>query len=716
MFIAKRLKWRIFLGGVIAIVLSLGHFGFAMAAQTKHRVTFDDLQSLKAAEFIELSPDGKNLAYVLQEEIWLVETRPGSQPRKIAKGLLPHWSPDSRKLAFYSRQSGSLQLWVLEIDSGEVQRLTDIEGGVDPDPWTALSGSFYDSLRTSWSPDGTKLAFCSRVKSKNAAAGPASPSPTGTDSAELATAPLVLTNTTPPEWTLSGIFIGRKLDRGAPWKKGEMSSGTQIAPPKMVNQIFVVNVLDKKLEQLTEDDGIYFTPDWGHDGKTLLCASSEGKEMLGYGFGTTNIYVINLVTRKKTALTTGGGEKMVPTWSPDGRQIAFMGGEHFGMPSVFVVSSEGGKISEVTAKLKRYVMDFKWAGNSNSIWVSCRDGLNWPIMRFDMATGDFSQKAGFRGEFHWQLTASDRGMLAWQESDGSTFGVIRILQPGSDSSYVLLDLNPQIREWELGAQEVVSWKNRRGDDLQGVLVKPVGYQEGRKYPLIVDAYPGWTNQFRGYPMSMNQAMASKGYLLFWPASRAPHVWMNYLTTAEFSNAAKGPQGWDVTVDDILSGMDELIQEGMVDTNRVGLYGFSNGGGVANYLVTRTSRFKCAVSGSPALTDYVRPALLNTADPMIQSFAGGKTLWEDPDGYIQLSAVFHLDKVTTPMLLADGDNAGDFLLDSIEMYNGLRWFGKEVTLLRYPGQAHGFTGAALRDFWERENAFFDHYLKPDQLPN
>jgi dipeptidyl aminopeptidase/acylaminoacyl peptidase len=94
--------------------------------------------------------------------------------------------------------------------------------------------------------------------------------------------------------------------------------------------------------------------------------------------------------------------------------------------------------------------------------------------------------------------------------------------------------------------------------------------------------------------------------------------------------------------------------------------------------------------------------------------GGADPWSDPEPYIQLSAVFRLKRVTTPMLLADGDDDGQFLLNTIEMYSGLRWYGKKVTLLRYPGQQHGFTGAALHDFWRREHAFFDRYLKPGSL--
>jgi dipeptidyl aminopeptidase/acylaminoacyl peptidase len=161
------------------------------------------------------------------------------------------------------------------------------------------------------------------------------------------------------------------------------------------------------------------------------------------------------------------------------------------------------------------------------------------------------------------------------------------------------------------------------------------------------------------------------------------------------------------------GGDALVRRGLVDPGRIGLYGMSNGGGVADYLVTRTDRFKCAVAVSPAVSDFVRPSLLHTLDPMYQSFAGGKSVWEDPEGYVKLSSVFHLNRVHTPMLLADGDEAGEFLLNSIEVYNGPRWFGQDVTLLRYPKPGHGFTGAALKDFWQRRKRFFEGCLRPER---
>ena len=101
------------------------------------------------------------------------------------------------------------------------------------------------------------------------------------------------------------------------------------------------------------------------------------------------------------------------------------------------------------------------------------------------------------------------------------------------------------------------------------------------------------------------------------------------------------------------------------------------------------------------------------DSWVPNWEGGLDPWHDPDAYIRLSAVFHTGQVTTPMLLADGDEDGDFLLDTIELYNGLRRFGADVTLLRYPGQGHGFTGLAMRDFWTREMTFLAKCLNPSQ---
>jgi dipeptidyl aminopeptidase/acylaminoacyl peptidase len=703
--VIKRLLW-----------FPLGILVLAATTQAKHPVTLEDLATLRDADYLQIAPTGDVLAYVMDGDLWLIATKGGSSPRRLGKGAVPVWSPDGRRLAYYSSESGTLQLWVSEPQSGRSTQLTRIDGGISPDPDTRLVGWTHDPLKYSWSPDGTKIVFASQVGLYANVQKDDQLSSVDNHLNSGSGAPLVLTNTTPPEWTLSGIF--RSGGFGRPVFRGGTIDRTAVATekPPMVNQLFVVDSETMAIRQLTQDDGIYFNPDWSPDGQTIVCASSDGSSLVGNGTGTTNLYAIEVPTGRKTALTHGVGDKRLPSWSPDGKWVAFFGGEHFGPQSVFVVPGTGGESRNVSSKLNRYITEFVWDWDSKSVLITYQDGVSWPIARYG-TTRDHSENLSRSGVgMHMHPSVARSGETVWQESTASSYGKIYMLHAQNNLPVVLVDLNPQIQEWELGEQEVIHWNNKRGDEMEGVLISPVFYRKGQTYPLIVDAYPQQAASFKGNPMMGNQVWASRGYAIFWPNARAPHVWMNPFKSKQYDQAAKGSKGIEVMFDDVMSGIDELIRQGIVDEKRMGLYGFSNGGGVVNQLVTKTSRFQCAVSvAGAASADWPRQFFLHTMDPMIPTIVGALP-WEDPQAYVDLSAVYRLDKVTTPMLLADGDNDSDFLLNTIEMYNGLRYLGRDVTFLRYPNQGHGFEGEALKDFWMRENIFFDKYLKPQPPPN
>lgn len=395
--------------------------------------------------------------------------------------------------------------------------------------------------------------------------------------------------------------------------------------------------------------------------------------------------------------------------------LAYAGSLRWGARNVYVTSPLDRKTINVSSELHRSIVEFVWSPDSRALVVGFADGLSvLSIARVDVLHSGLIVHLDKGPASRSAITISRLGTLAWRQSDGSSSQGIRILPNGGKSSSRLLDFNPQVAEWQLGTQDILRWRNHRKDWLEGVVIKPVGFEPGKRYPLIVDAYPVHVNGFMGSPMGGNQAWASAGYVVFLPISRAPHFQVGDIKSESYTRAAKGPNGWDVTLDDVMSGVDELIRMGIVDPDRMGLYGFSNGGGTVNYLVTRTNRFKCAVSVAGAMSDWVRQSLMST-DSRITEFEGGTSLWEDPAAYIKLSAVFHLNKVTTPMLLADGDEDGEFLLDTLEMYSSLRQLGREVILVRYPDQSHGFTGASLEDFWTRETAFFEEFIKPPVRP-
>ncbi len=688
---------------------------------TKHPVALDDLTETAMADSLQLSPDGSMLAYsfghwstyLTDNNLWIVETKSGSIARKVAQGTFPHWSPDGKRLAYYSGDAGDYQIWVLDLFSNRSEQITHVKGGINPDPYTRIMGWALDAMALAWSPDGKKLIFASRVEvaspptsSSAATSSQAAPAP-----APDHPAPLVLTLTTPPEWTTAGIYSRAfgSTSGFAHWQKKEDTDASKVAapPPVLINQLFLVDVDSKQTEQLTTDNAGYFGPAWSPDGTKIVCASADGPVVLEFGSGKTNLYVFDVATHKKTALTNEPEVKWQPTWSSDGRSVAYLSGSFSGHQYLMVIPAGGGKARNLTAELDRYVEEYRWVGDDIDVLI--KDGVSHPVVRIELATAR-AERLTLDNAARDHLSESRDGALAWQQSDGAHAGGIWFRPNKATPARPIVDLNPEVQSWELGKQEVINWKNKRGDEIEGVLITPPGYIQGKKYPLIVDSYPGTSSSFRSSPYGGNQAWASRGYaVLFTSGARGPHVWMNPIKSLKYDLAAKGPHGWDVSFDDVMSGIDEIIRRGIADPDRIGLFGSSNGGAIAQMLITRTDRFKCVVSyaGVP-MADLTRSYFATTG----WSWRGvvGVAPWDDPGAYVELSSIYRLNKVNLPVLLFDGDQDGDFLLNTIEVYNGLRSLDKDVTFVRYPDQSHVFTGWALKDFLRRTMDFYDAHLK------
>ena len=524
--------------------------------------------------------------------------------------------------------------------------------------------------------------------------------------------PLILSDTTPAAWTLGGVFVSA-------FGQPTLAPGTQhpkIAPT-LTSQIFITNIQTAQTRQITHDDQGYFTPDWSPDGKTIACSTPSGHDTFGFFIDTTSIVEINPETGKSRSLTDAIGNKAFPTWSPDGRELAFFTGvDSGGKQSVDVLDMKSGDVQDASRQLPVSIGEFRWFRDSRAILGLAMDGVDWRLVRMELGNGAV-HSLGEAGAAHCalHLSVAVDGDMAWVESNGTHAGLLQLMRAGADHATTLINVNPQINDWELGQQEVVHWRGGRGEDMEGILIKPVGYQKGKRYPLIVDTYPGVRNSFAGAAMWGNQAWASKGYAVFYPDARAPYMWMNHFRSPKFDESANGPDGFEVAAEQVLSGVDELIKQGIVDPDRMGLSGFSNGGGITNALLSRTNRFKCAVSVAAVYPDWFAPFFLHT-DSFLPQFSQSGDPINNTENYIKLSSVFRAEKVETPVLIADGDLDQDFLIGSIEWFNALRWAKKKVTFLRYPGQGHGFHGAAMQDFWFRESAFFDLYLHPGQISN
>lgn len=685
---------------LLAICVALFTATVALA-QSQRPVTFEDLDGVKTGESfvgvtLDLSPSGTQIASEYGRRLKILDAKSGKQLHDLGEGILPLFSRAGDRLAFYSTRSGVMQLWLWSVKDGSVRQLTHFPEGVDPDPTTRVMGYVIDAYRIDWSPDGRQLVFGSRV------AYPDGRKPG---------APLVLDNHTAGELTLSGLFAQPGVGQGgvaaSPDGRRFVARAAK-AGERLVSRIFAIDLASGEVKVLPGGAGHLFHPVFSPDGKRVAYAAiADNDSVVTSRAG--EIRVLDWATGQESVLAGGKEFKHRPQWSPDGLRMAYLTGSYSEYPQIEVVNVRDGSRVHHYA-FGKLISKYEWMRQGDGLWVAyASEGAKFGRLSF--ANGALEKLQDGVGAWWSQ---SDNGLFAWAEGHAGP-GIFTAAN-GAAKPNKVLDLTPpaQTATLKLGRIEDIPYRTKRGFDLQGKLLYPPDYQAGKKYPLIVDAYPINSGSMWMFPMGGNQAWGAAGYMVFKAnQARGPHVVANCSGAADYCAASKGPEAWDVMVDDVMSGVDELIRRGLVDGDRMCAFGHSNGGGVVDYLITQTDRFKCAVSVAPVWPNWVGAPLLGGWWESMTEFTGISPL-DNPEAYIKLSAVFQTRKVTTPVLLMVGDQDGGFLLGAIEMYNSLRYAGAPVTLVRYPDQGHVFEGEPLRDFWNRTMAFFAEHLPAGKL--
>ncbi len=680
--------------GALAIFLAAD-----CAAATMRLPVLHDLEIGWPGSTLGLSRDGRSLAVEMNGRLLVLAYPTGRVEYNLGDGLMPLWAASGDRVAFYSARSGSTQLWVWSSATGAKQ-MTHLPSGIDPDVPTRFMGPTTDALRYSWSPDGRYIVFASRVEKARDAAS--------------ADEPLVLSNASPPELTTSGVCaLPAFCDAGIEMRDGR---NLIIAPMKpdsvLVSQLFLVDTRSGSVTQLTSGEREIYDPIWTADGTAVVAAamtlesgSGAVRNSLFSGTGPSRGQIVRIGLRTGSTavvLNTAGSARSLAL-SPDGRRMAYVVSNTYISPAHLEVADFASGRMEAT-RWSAPTDEVRWSKDNDTLTVFCRSDSGDHIADVQPERPVPSSNRSTNVDvIAWAEDAS--GGIVWIDGKGG----VEYLRDGAKAPREMFSFRPT--NLLLGREESIAWKNGRGEALHGSLLYPPDYVPGRRYPLIVDAYPfahaqGWMES-----MAANQTWAAAGYVLFLPGERAPNAWMN-ATDLAFGAAGKGPKGFDVGIDDVMSGVNELDRRGIIDPNRMCLYGHSNGGGAVSYLVTLTKRFKCAVVVSPAEANWlVWPVMQTGKRKVAATLSGGFDFDRDIEDYVKMSSVFNLYKSSTPMLIACGDD-DPALVDAIGIYNAVRDTGTEVTFVRYPGQGHVFAGSAMEDFWKREMAFFARYLKPE----
>jgi dipeptidyl aminopeptidase/acylaminoacyl peptidase len=650
-----------------ALVVVLCAWRPVALAQQTHTPTIDQLISLERVGAPAISPTGDLVAYTVRStdwddnsyhtEIWLADVKSG-ETRQLTNNqkkssTAPAWSPDGRTLAFAADRDDKRQIYVINPRGGEARKLTSAEEGV---------GGF------AWAPDGKAIAY------------------TSTDAKTAAD------------------------------KEREKTYGDfdVIGEGYRMSHLWVFDVATKKARRLTSGPFTVGQFSWSPDGTRI--AFDHRINSANANGGSADISIVTVADGTVKPLVTQDGPDTNPVWSPDGSKIAFETAMakpfyFFANRAIAVIPAGGGTIENISAAFDEDPSIVKWT--AAGIFFGAPQKTASYLFSIDPATRSVKT---FKAADQWiangfSLTPDARS-VAFVAGDASTLPEVYVSSLPELQPRKLTDMTAQVAGWPRGAQDVISWKSKDGATIEGVLHKPVGFQAGRKYPLLVVIHGGPT----GVSRPALFASASTYPIDIWTAEGALVLEPNYRGSAGYGEAFRSLNVRNLGVGDawdVLSGVDKLIADGLADPNRVGTMGWSQGGYISAFLTTHDSaRFK-AVSVGAGISDWMTYYVNTDITPFTRQYLKA-TPWDDPEIYAKTSPMTYIKGAKAPTLIQHG--ATDQRVpppDAFELYRGLQDLGVPSKLIIYKGfegVGHGPSKPkSSRAVMQHNLEWFDQYI-------
>ncbi len=396
-------------------------------------------------------------------------------------------------------------------------------------------------------------------------------------------------------------------------------------------------------------------------------------------------------------------------FSPDGNQLLLSGRDAW-----WLVPTEGGEVRKVRDlpddeeeeedAPRTRLMD--WSPDGRWLYMSWASRTRWErgIVRYDLQQGEMEELVKEGGLFRSVRLTEDGGHFYYEYSDGDHPEDLYRSPVDFSSRTRLTELNPWIADRTLTRSELVRWLDVDGEELYGVLYYPVGYEEGKKYPLVCEIYETFFDN--GFNTNMN-IFTNAGYFGFRPSV----------------NLRVGYPG-EAWVKGVTTGVNELIERGLVDPEKMGVQGGSYGGYATALLITQTPRFAAAINISGKVNmvsfypDSPRLGIRNIQAPEWGQDRIGGSLWEYPERYMDHSAIMFADRIETPLMLISGDLDPNVpARQSMEMYYAMRRLDKDVVWVRYTQGAHSppNTPEQYLDYWDRILGWYAEHFADEEEP-
>ncbi|MFQ5740384.1 MAG: S9 family peptidase [Acidobacteriota bacterium] len=410
----------------------------------------------------------------------------------------------------------------------------------------------------------------------------------------------------------------------------------------------------------------------------------------------SDIWVVGLQDRSPRKLYENPGRDISPRWSPDGRTLAFASeptpGTNTWHNKLYLVSAQGGQPRILLGDFDLNFQSPVWSSDGRRIFAATGERTSWNLMVVDVRHGEINIIHPPRGgNSQWELSR-DGGRWVWVHTGPGWPAEVYTASSDLEQARRISQANLWLEEEgvERAQVEVVRWKNSEGEWIEGVLTRPVGYQPGQRYPLILNPHGGPSGAVTESFNTTNQFLAGNGFMILQPNFRGS---ANY--GQAFLNANRG--NWGIRdYDDCMTGVDYCIRQGWADPDRLLCYGWSYGGYMSFWISTQTDRFK-GISPGAGLTNLY--SMYSTTDiPHYLGWFFGNPLkreeflgtpWDSEEAFVRQSPIRYVRRVSSPMLILHGGSDKRVPpTQAVEFYRALRDLGKDVTFVRYPREGHG----------------------------
>ena len=714
--------------GKLLLILSLAVAATAQSRRPMSPMAPADILRIASVADAQIAPNGEWVAYTVstiqgeetRSTLWLVRAG-GDQPRPPTANpssqspdrrdfrsnstpLLastwnasnPRWSPDSKSIAFLANHEGQNGIWIVTLDNRQPRFIAPVQ---ETNFFITYAG---ESI--AWSPDSKQIAYISASEDQPEGSGPEGK---GDDP--------------------------RVIDRI------QYKSRTSFSD-RLRTHVWITTVENPEPRQLTSglfyDHALTFSP----NGNEIAFVSNHEPDP--DATNNSDIFAVDLHGQVRQITNTKGCE-YEPAWSPDGKWIAYTATKRdvTTIDSVaedrhlWVISAGGGTGRELTAQLDRRISSPRWDRDS-IVFIVSNNGQSEVYVLLPREPGSESVYGiliGYeaasdpvgspnRGPFQvsgFSLSAGRRKVIAFTRSDpregtevwiGGPTDAWAVFMPGGMSlapslQFRLTGHNRFVDGFAIVRPEEIKYRSFDGTPIQGWLMKPVGWREDRKYPLILSIHGGPHGMYGWAFNPTFQVYAARGYAVLYLNPRGSSGYGQKFSDGTLNEWGGGDYK------DLMAGVDEVLKRySWIDADRLGVTGGSYGGFMTNWIITQTPRFKAAVSAA-SVSNLISFYSTSLYQDLIHAEFGGFP-WDNYDLLWQWSPLRYVKQAQTPTLFIHGEQDNDVhITQAEEMYMALKRRGVETVLVRYPREGHGLREPRHRvDALERTLAWFDRFLK------